>query len=292
MSNKTLDIVEVHKVNCDGNEISFITNPKDENTYLGIVSRKQILADSSIEHAVFLVYLDEKFKIANYVLLKTMEEEEQPSDNTDVKQINGIQNCILLNENMFMALVYGRTELKIPMICLCHFKGEYIHTITPFDTAGSLNPIILKYNLTNIFAIHSYSPFKIMSLNMDTGANQIVNMVKVFNEEKFVVERGAATYLDDYKEYLLALRVEKDGKYLGSFWVTLTERFKLHGISPQFLFNMNYKKNSSTKTTKTGETCTGLLVKNKTLYTSLNIDNEIFVYEYSLENVHKIIVKV
>ena len=96
----------------------------------------------------------------------------------------------------------------------------------------------------------------------------------------------------EYKQYLLALRVERDGKYLCSYWITLTERFKLFGISPQFLFNVNYKSNSSSKKIKTGETCTGLLVKHNVLYTSLSVDNEIFIYEYSLANVHKTIVKV
>lgn len=287
MSNKTLDIVAAHKVNCDGHEISFIVNPQNENAYLGIVSRKQILPDSTIEHAVFSVNMDTNFKIQNYVSLKTIGESEK----YEVREVDGIQNCVLLNETMFMALVYGRASDKLPLICLCHFKDDLIHTITPFDTAGSLDPIILKVNLTNIFAIHSYSPFKIMSLSMETGANQIVSMVKVFNEEKFVVQRGAATYLDDYKEYLLALRVERDGKYLGSYWVTLTERFKLYGISPQFLFNANYKI-SGGKKTKTGETCTGLHVKHKALYASLTINNEIFVYEYSLADVHKTIIKV
>lgn len=285
MSNKTMDLVEVHKVNCDGNEMSFITDPKNENEYLAIISRRETLAETTFEHNVFLAHLDLHFNIIKYISLKTTEPD--PAEIPTGTQY-GIQNCVLLNDSMFLALVHGRTEQKIPMICLCHFKEDIIHTITPFDTAGSLNPIILKFNLTNIFAIHSYSPFRIMSFSMDTGANQIIHMMKVFNEEKFSVERGASTYLDDFKEYLLALRVERDGKYLCSYWVTLTERFKLCGISGQFLFNVNYKSSKR----KSGETCAGLTVRNKTLYASINIDDEIFVYEYSVENIHKSVTKV
>lgn len=284
-NNKLMDLIEAHKVDCDGNEMTFITNPKKENEYLAIISRKEMLAEATFDHNVFLVHLDLSFDIIEYVSLKTT---EPVQNNIPIGTEYGIEHCVLMNDSMFLALVHCRTEQKIPMICLCHFKDDIIHTITPFDTAGSLNPIILKFNLTNIFAIHSYSPFRIMSFNMESGANQIIHMVKVFNEEKFVVKRGSATYLDDFKEYLLALRVERDGKYLCSYWVTLTERFKLCGISGQFLFNVNYKSSKR----KSGETCTSLLVRNKTLYAAINLDNEIYVYEYSVENIHKTIFKV
>lgn len=274
MSNKILDLVDIHKVDCDGHEMSFITNPQNENEYLAIISRKDVL-ESAIVHSVFLVHLDLKFNILKYAVLKTVGNHSPPLE-------RGIQYCSLLNERMFIGLVHGKTEKKI---CLCHFENDIIHTTTELDTAGSLNPIILKYNLTNLFAIHSYTPFQIMSFNMETGVNQIIHMVHVFNEETFVVKRGSCVYLDDFKEYLLAIRVEKDGKYLCSVWVTLTERFKLCGISSHFLFN------NKTKLNKLDETCTSLVVKNNTLYASISTDNEIFVYEYAVEKVHKTLFK-
>jgi hypothetical protein len=265
--------------------MSLIINPKNEDEYLAIISRKEILAETTFDHNIFLVHLNLAFDIIKYVSLKTT---EPVIDQIQIGTEHGIEHCVILNDTMFLALVHGRTEQKVPMVCLCHFKDDIVHTITPFDTAGSLNPIILKFNLTNIFAIHSYSPFRIMSFNMDTGANQLIHMAKVFNEEQFIVARGSSCYLDDFKEYLLVLRVERDNKYLCSYWVTLTERFKLCGISEQFLFNVNYKRSKR----KSGETCTSLLVRNKTLYASINVDNEIFIYEYSVENIHKTIVKV
>lgn len=279
MSNKTLDLVEVHRVDCDGHEMTCITNPQNENEYLAIITRKDVLdVNSHIVHSLFLVHLDLKFNILKYVMLK-------PSETQFGGKERGIEKCSLLNDHMFIGLVYGRNEKKGPVICLCHFQDDIIHTMTELDTAGSLNPIILKYNMNNLFAIHSYTPFRIMSFNMETGNNQIVNMVHVFNEETFEVTRGASVFLDDFKEYLLVVRVEKEGKYLYSFWVTLTERFKLCGISGQFHFNTKTKK-------KPDETCTSLVVRNNTLYASINIDNEIFVYEYAVEKVHKTLFKV
>lgn len=273
---KTLDLVDVHKVDCDGHEMSFITNPQNENEYLAIITRKDMVPDQNdeITHSVFLVHLDLNFKILKYVLLKT-------AFNENGKE-QGIEKCSLLNDHMFIGLVH-RGQNKI---CLCHFKNDTIHTTTELDTAGSLNPIILKYNLTNLFAIHSYTPFQIMSFNMETGTNQIIHMVHVFNEETFVVKRGSCVFLDDFKEYLLAIRVEKDGKYLCSVWVTLTERFKLSGISGHFLFDTKPKIN------KPDETCTSLVVRNNTLYSAISTDNEIIIYEYVVEKVHKTLYRV
>lgn len=275
MSNKILELVDVHKVDCDGHEMTFIINPQNDNEYLSIISRKDVL-ESSIVHSVFLVHLDLHFHILKYVMLKTLQ------IHSGIQE-RGIEKCSLLNDHMFIGLVHGPNSSKI---CLCHFHTDIIHTTTELDTAGSLNPIILKYNLTNLFAIHSYTPFQIMSFNMETGVNQIIHMVHVFDEETFVVKRGSCVFLDDFKEYLLAIRVEKDGKYLCSVWVTLTERFKLCGISTHFLFN------NTTKINKPDETCTSLVVRNNTLYSSISIDNEIFVYEYAVEKVHKTLFKI
>lgn len=277
MSNKTLDLVDVHKVDCDGHEMTFISNPKNDNEYLAIITRKDVLdTTSNIVHSVFLVNLDLNFKILKYVLLHTLK------NHFSGKEERGIENCCLLNDHMFIGLVHGQTGKKI---CLCHFHADTIHTMTELDTSGSLNPIILKYNLTNLFAIHSYTPFQIMSFNMETGLNQIIHMVHVFNEETFVVNRGSCVFLDEFKEYLLAIRVEKEGKYLCSVWVTLTERFKLCGISGHFLFDNKPKMN------KPDETCTSLVVKNNTLYSSISMGNEIFVYEYAVEKLHKTLFK-
>jgi len=279
MSNQILDLIDVHKVDCDGHEMTYISNPQNENEYLAIISRTDVLPDqnSAIVHSVFLVHLDLNFNILNYAVLKTLKNQSSAKE-------RGIEKCSLLNDHMFIGLVHDLNENHTPMICLCHFQNDIIHTSTVLDTAGSLNPIIiLKYNLTNLFAIHSYTPFQIMSFNMDTGVNQIVHMVHVFNEETFVVKRGSCVFLDAFKEYLLAIRVEKDGKYLCSVWVTLTERFKLSGISGHFMFNNN--------TIKPDETCTSLVVRNNTLYSSISINNEIFVYEYAVDKVRKMLYK-
>lgn len=279
MSNKVLDVIEIRKVDCDCNEMSFIVNPKNEDEYLAIISRKDTYDNNSlIVHNLFLVHIDLNFNLLKYTSLKTM------NTRIDEKEI-GIENCCLLNDHMFIGLVHGQPGHNCPVICLCHFQNDIIHTMTELDTAGSLNPIILKYNLTNLFAIHSYTPFQIMSFNMETGANQIVHMVHVFDEETFVVKRGSCVFLDNFKEYLLAVRVEKDGKYLCSVWITLTERFKLAGISGHFQFNTDMTKN------RTDETCTSLVVKNNTLYSSVCIDNEIFIYEYAVEKVHEVLFK-
>jgi hypothetical protein len=281
MSNKILDLVDVHKVDCDGHEMSFVANPQNENEYLAIISRKDMVLldqNSTIVHnSLFFVHLDLNFNILKYVLMKS-------ANNNHGEKERGIERCSLLNDHMFIGLVHGETDSKI---CLCHFKNDIIHATTELDTAGSLNPIILKYNLTNLFAIHSYTPFQIMSFNMESGVNQIIHMVHVFNEETFVVKRGSCVFLDDFKEYLLAIRVEKDEKYLCSVWVTLTERFKLSGISGHFLFN-----NTKTTINKPEETCTSLVVRNNTLYAAISADSEIVIYEFAVEKVHNALFKV
>lgn len=280
MSNKTLDLLEVHQLKCDGNEMSMIVNPENENEYLAIISKKDIYVgyeEPQTQHNIFLVKLDKHFNILSSNLIC------DPNKKSHGFSESGINNCVLINNEMFMGVVFDTKEEWKLQLCLCHFRDAQIVKMTELDSFGVLNPIILKFNLASIFAIGSYSPFRVVSLNMETGGSQLVHMLKVFNQEDYVITHGTSVYLPEQKEYLVSLRVEQNKRYHYSFWITLTERYKLSGISNPFLFHNRNKRD---------ECCKSLVVRNSNLYASVSMMERILIYEYSLPNVHKSIYKI
>lgn len=263
----------IHKLCCDGIHMSFIVHPENEKHHLATICKKVFFVgyeEPRIEHEVYLMHLDEFYNINH------CERIELPK--TEICSEIGAMNVVLVNPNRFVGYLVGHNGEGSSEFCLCDFSDNKVTKVRRLDALGSQNPVVLKAMNHNLFAIHSYDPLKVLSLNMDEGTNQMVHMQKIFETDGCVVVGGAAAYSERYKKYIILLRVEQQQKYTFSCWLLLTERYKLCGLSEPFKFN---------ESDSSYECCVSLLVRHNVVCASVAINHEMYVYEYAIENVIK-----
>jgi hypothetical protein len=190
-------------------------------------------------------------------------------------------------------VLLDNSEHWIPEMCMCQFNRDnyQITKITVFNTSsGEPKPeknwlVLNSSNVINdsiLFMLYSYEPFRIMSVNVNTGSCQVVHFQKMFNLDNCEVHGGACVYLERERKYLVVVRIISNHKYIFSMWLLLNEQYKICGTSKPFRFS----DGSRDKEAELYEMCMSLVEKKEFLYVSISInDQEIYVYEYLLNDI-------
>lgn len=281
----TIQSLRKIKIYHEGFNMSLIVHPDNKNHYLGTIRTKVNLVGydyPTIENNVYLLKLDSSFQVTESHRL------DEPKRKKYESYTTGLEDCRLINDKMMTGVLLDNNEHWMPQMCLCDIdRHNYkINKITVFDANNGepkpeKNWLVLHATSTVLFMIHSYDPLRIMSVNIETGNSHVVHFQKIFNLDNCDVHGGACVYLEEHKRYLVNIRIVNDHKYMFSYWVLLTEQYKMCGMSKAFVFSE--KTHDSYY-----EMCMSLLVKNGFLYASVSIDDcDVFVYEFSLTEILK-----
>jgi len=285
MSIETLTIKPLRKIKIihEGYNMSIIVHPENKNHYLGTIRTKVNLVGydyPTIENNVYLLKLDSSFQILESHRL------QEPNRTKHESYTTGIEDCRLINEKMMTGVLLDNNENWLPEMCLCHIdrKTYKIEKITVFDANNGTpnaekNWLVLHATSNILFMIHSYDPLRIMSVNIENGNSHVVHFQKIFNLDNCDVHGGACVYLELKKKYLVNIRIVNDHQYAFSYWILLTEQYKLCGMSKAFVFSEKVSDDHY-------EMCMSLLVKNNFLYASVSMnDDEVYVYEFLLDDI-------
>jgi len=285
------------KIQHEGYNMSFINHPDHKNQYLATIRVSCKTTDCeypSVENRVYLVRLDSTFQVleSNYLL--------EPARKIYTSYTTGLEDCRLMNGNTMTGVLLDNSEYWIPEMCMCQFNRDnyQITKITVFNTnTGEPKPeknwlVLSTSNVMNdnvLFMLYSYEPFRIMSVNVNTGECQVVHFQKIFNLDNCEVHGGACVYLERERKYLVVVRIISNHKYMFSMWIMLNEQYKVCGTSKPFLFSDHGgggDSNSKDKDVELYEMCMSLVEKKESLYASLSInDQEIYVYEFLLKDI-------
>lgn len=272
--------------------MSMILHPKEPDKYLAtirnVLLRKNETEYPTMKNLLYLMVLDEHFDILD---IQEMEEcLEKPRD-TFVSFTEGLEDCRLINDSLFFGVLLDSNDLWIPVMALC--KYDYttgkINDIKTLDDGGK-NPqknwIFLHETNTCLYVLHSYDPFKIISLEKETGKQSIHHYQKIFDLESCEIHGGACVYLERAKQYLVTIRVVKNHQYQYSLWLLLSQSYKMVGISEPFLFF-----NAPIMKFKYYEMCMSLILKNDVLLSAVSVcDKDVYVIRHDLNEILQLIV--
>lgn len=280
---ETLVPITRNPIEENGRFLNLIMHPQNNDHYLATFEIKQSNAGFDIpetEHEVILYHLDE-----NMIII----EEHKLINNINKTDSNefGIKHCILLNDTLMLGTNVSWNE----EMYLFHLEKEKIVKAIPLNLSQNVF-ILLHHKMTKLFGIYSYNPIQVLSIDVDTGNTQIVNMQRVLDIKDSVVTSGRSVYVEKKKVYLLNVRLESTvtNEYMYSLWMTFTPRFKLEKMSKPFLFhNKNSNRSHGLHNWKpSSEFCTGLILKNETVTACVTIGNESFVNTYDVNNILRI----
>lgn len=261
--------------------MSIIEDSGTSYKYLGTIRVKEKMKEGypEIKNSVYLVKLDRFFQIIESNELKDM-------TNRDIYQsyTTGFEDCRLIDDKSFTAVVLDNTNDWVPQVVLCKFNKENyeINEVVSFTSlhetqSPQKNWIVLNKTNQNLFLLHSYDPLKIIGIDLSRWTTKIVHFQKVFDIQHCELHGGSSVFLEKDKVYLICIRVVQEHHYQFSLFVTLNIQYKITGISGPFTFkeatnNEHY------------EMCMSLIESNKKIIASVSCnDNDINIISYDYD---------
>jgi hypothetical protein len=177
--------------------MSIIEDSGTSYKYLGTIRVKEKMKEGypEIKNSVYLVKLDRFFQIIESNELKDM-------TNRDIYQsyTTGFEDCRLIDDKSFTAVVLDNTNDWVPQVVLCKFNKENYE----------INEVVSFTSLHE-----TQSPQKNWIVLNKTNQN---------------------LFLEKDKVYLICIRVVQEHHYQFSLFVTLNIQYKITGISGPFTF--------------------------------------------------------
>lgn len=271
----------------NGFNMSLIEDENENYKYLGTIRVKEKISETypEIQNIVYLVKFDSFFQIVSSEKMKDVTNREIFQSYT-----TGFEDCRLINDTTFSAVLLDNTKDWVPQVVLCKFDKVNctINEVISFTSLhekqdAQKNWIVLNKTNQNIFLLHSYDPLKVISIDTSRWTTRVVHLQKVFNIQNCQIHGGSAVFIDKKKKYLVCIRVVQDHYYQFSLFITLNTQYKLTGISGPFTFK-NPTKNTHY------EMCMSLIEDNNNIHASISCnDNDITIATYSIEYIFSLI---
>lgn len=270
----------------EGYNMSLIVHPTDSDKYLATIRRVEMLSEHeypAIQNTTYLYVLDKNFIVQE---MRDMREALAKPRQIHTSYSRGLEDCRLIDSTYFMGVLLDASDLWVPQMFLgkYHWQTGHIEELIPMkseDEKPQKNWLVLHSTTTHFYVLHSYDPFKIITVEKDSGEQRMVHYQKVFSLENCEMHGGGCTYLSQYKKYIVCVRVVYEHFYQYSLWLLLNEKFKIVGSSEPFHFFMNLDSNS-----RHYEMCMCLLEKNDRLIASVSLnDQQVHIMQYKVSTI-------
>jgi len=232
-----------------------------------------------------ILHLDNDFNLLSVNILN----EERVGIPIFRSYTKGVEDCRLIDEGSFLCSSLDTNEHWKPEVCYCEFSNNKITKLLKLFIDGEQytriekNWLFLKRENNNLLLLYWYNPFKIVSVDLDSGCGKIVKEYSIPNLN-LNAHGGACIYLEAEDKYLVVIRnfVVNSYKFRNNQWLLLDNNFMLIGISNEFIFPVNSEFNY--------QMCMSLIIKSsenkRLLYAIVSIDEtNNYIYEYDLNNV-------
>ncbi len=156
----------------------------------------------------------------------------------------GCEDPRFLDSNQALVITLDTNNRWKPEISLIDFDSDsgFIDTIRPLMVNGisqntiQKNWIPLKVESNgNIIMLQQSFPFRIISVNRETGIGNIIKEYSTALDNSIVAHNGAALHLHE-GGWLVTIRVKSGHKYKHSIWLYLNESYELIKYSDPFIF--------------------------------------------------------
>jgi hypothetical protein len=296
------------RVPFEGFSMSIMENPKQPNTFIGIMCQIETFSSESkasdyttheshltpyYYHRNYIVEFDNQFNVL------TSEELQEGTRTLSRTTTNGCKDIRVIPNGHFMTAStrYALNQWR-PEMCFCtiDYEQALITSVKPLKYYATTKRqqeersqrtqedwLVLKHleRQEQLYVIQSYNPLRIISVHTRSAEATLVSMKTVFQVDECDVRGGACVYLPHVKLYLVAVSVHHRNKYLFSHWITLNSLYTYTGISDRFRYQPFESVNSIEK-------CTSIVVQEDTnsiiCTVSIN-DNYVMLYEFQLDKI-------
>lgn len=281
---RELKPLKTQQIELKGFNMCLIIHPQNPNKYLATIrctEKNESNEYPTLYNSNYLLFFDEELELTGgYEITEQLE-----TPRVKYKSYTeGLEDIRLIDDKYLIAGTTDSNNEWMPELMLCEYNiknGSITKMISLADGTPQKNWLVLKSTLNMYYVLHSYDPLKIITIDKESGSQNVIHYQKVFNLEDCHIHGGACVYLEDKKQYLVSVRVKKNNQYHYSLWILLNEKYKLVASSEPFLFFKNKREICGVKDKAYYEMCMSIIEKGNDLICSVSVnDQDVFILKY------------